>query len=84
MAQSREKRLVPTTLAGFLLALLAGAAFTIAAAQDREPDPAPPQMALTSPIHDAGHVERGEMITHEFTFRNTGGSDLVILSTKAG
>jgi hypothetical protein len=45
---------------------------------------APPRMVLSNTTHDAGQVERGEMVTHRFTFRNTGGSDLVILSTKAG
>lgn len=45
---------------------------------------APPQMVLSKMTYNAGLVERGEMITHRFTFRNTGGSDLVILSTKAG
>lgn len=44
----------------------------------------PPRMVLSKMTHNAGRVERGEMITHRFTFRNTGGSDLVILSTKAG
>jgi len=44
----------------------------------------PPRMVLSKMTHNAGRVERGEMITHRFTFRNAGGSDLMILSTKAG
>ncbi len=44
----------------------------------------PPKISFTTTTYDAGQVERGEVITHQFTFRNIGGSDLVILSTKAG
>jgi hypothetical protein len=88
-----KRRVTATALAGLLTALIVitvpGITPDVAARPlDDETtaaeEVAPPHMALAKMTHDAGRVERGEMITHRFTFRNTGGSDLVILSTKAG
>jgi hypothetical protein len=49
-----------------------------------EPAAAPPRIVFDSLSYNAGTVEKGEKVTHTFTFRNEGGSELVILSTKAG
>jgi hypothetical protein len=73
----RRQRLIATALAGLACLL-----FTMPLQAETEPDP--PRLVLGSHIYDAGPVERGDQITHTFTFRNTGGSDLLILSTKAG
>ncbi len=87
------RRVVAPTLVGLLAALISlvlpGITPEVTAhpqegEQSTVNETAPPRMVLSKMTYDAGHVERGEMITHRFTFRNTGGSDLVILSTKAG
>lgn len=48
------------------------------------PAAAPPKIAFDSLSFNAGTVEKGEKVTHTFTFRNEGESELVILSAKAG
>jgi hypothetical protein len=84
MVSPQAERHVPTLLSPILLAALAAAVLAGPASQAEEPGLAPPRAVFSSVVHDAGPVERGELITHEFTFRNSGGSDLIILSTKAG
>lgn len=37
-----------------------------------------PQMKFASMEHDFGTISQGERVTTQFTFKNTGGSDLVI------
>lgn len=84
MPSPQSDRHVPILLAPILLVTLVAAGLTGPAGPAEEPGQAPPKAVFTSLVHDAGQVERGELVTHEFTFRNSGGSDLVILSTKAG
>ncbi len=87
----KRRRLSPLALAGLLALLIGVICPVIPPCQAETPPPedetgevSPPRMVFPSVTWDAGLVERGALITHEFTFRNTGGSDLVILSTKAG
>lgn len=76
------RRICKLSLAGLLAVLLS--VTWLSSPSVAEEEAAPPRMVFSSVTHDAGQVERGAMISHQFTFRNTGGSDLVILSTKAG
>lgn len=87
------RRITATALAGLLAALIGMTipglvpgvtALPVDSELPAAEVPEPPRMVLATITHNAGQVERGEMISHTFTFRNTGGSDLVILSTKAG
>jgi hypothetical protein len=91
--ESRFKvRRLPLLTMAVMLAVLSGAIGPLVfpgraeaiPPEDGTAEVAPPRMVFPSVTWDAGLVERGALITHEFTFRNTGGSDLVILSTKAG
>jgi len=86
--QFNWQRLLSTALAGLACLLITAQIQAALSPGEGEPaptmEPDPPRMVFGSVIHNAGNVDRGEMINHTFTFRNTGGSDLVILSTKAG
>jgi hypothetical protein len=78
------QRILKMSLTGLLALLISMAWLPATVLAEGEEEAAAPRMVFSSVTHNAGQVERGAMITHQFTFRNTGGSDLVILSTKAG
>jgi hypothetical protein len=42
----------------------------------------PAVMTLTEEKHDFGKITQGEKVTYAFTFKNTGGTDLVISSAQ--
>lgn len=43
-----------------------------------------PQLAVPEPSHDFGEVAEGEVISHEFTLRNTGTEALQIADVRPG
>ena len=45
---------------------------------------AKPALVIESPRHDAGTHWEGETVTHSFKLKNTGSSELRILSVKPG
>jgi hypothetical protein len=45
---------------------------------------AKPVVEITSPRHDAGTHWEGEVVTHGFEVKNTGTSELRIISVKPG
>lgn len=45
---------------------------------------AKPVMEMPSPRYDAGTQWEGEVVTHAFEVKNTGSSELTILSVKPG
>jgi hypothetical protein len=43
-----------------------------------------PQLAVPEPSHDFGEVAEGEVVSHEFTLRNTGTEALQIADVRPG
>ncbi|MEM7480522.1 MAG: DUF1573 domain-containing protein [Acidobacteriota bacterium] len=57
--------------------LLAGAAFVPSALAEDQP-----QVVLPKPVFDAGVTPKGEKITHDFSIRNEGAADLMIVDVR--
>ena len=52
--------------------------------QEKAPKQDQPQISLNSTKYDVGEVYEGDVITHDFTFKNTGKAQLNIEKVKAG
>jgi len=64
-----------------LVGLIGG--FYSSFAQAEAPE-AKPVVEIPSPRHDAGTHWEGEVVTHDFKVKNTGSSELRIISVKPG
>lgn len=66
-----------------LTALIAVAGTFAASAQDAKQDDKAPVIKFTKETHDFGQIPQGTPATYEFTFKNTGKTNLIITSASA-
>lgn len=43
----------------------------------------PPKIIFEKPLHNFGTINQGDKVTHDFVFKNTGKSPLIIIDAKA-